>query len=78
MREIAEAVPAVPIRAVSAPSIHLLALDIALACGVTAYDAQYVALAETFDCHLVTADLRLISSLEGTGFAGRMRRLSGG
>ena len=76
-REIAEAVLAVPIRAESAPSTLLLALDIALACGVTAYDAQYVALAETFDCQLVTADHKLISSLEGTGFAGRMRRLSG-
>ena len=76
-REIAEAVLAVPIRAESAPSTLLLALDIALACGVTACDAQYVALAEAFDCQLVTADHKLVASLEATGFAGRIRRLSG-
>lgn len=74
-REIAEAVLAVPIRAEAAASTLLLALDIALACGVTAYDAQYVALAEALDCHLITADLKLVSTLEGTSLAGRIRGL---
>jgi predicted nucleic acid-binding protein len=76
-REIAEAVLTVPIREESASSLLLLALDIALTCGITAYDAQYVALAETFDCQLVTADHKLVASLEGTDFSGRMRRLTG-
>lgn len=74
-REIAEAVLAVPIRAEAAASTFLLALDIALAFGVTAYDAQYVALAEALDCQLITADQKLASTLEGTGLAGRIRRL---
>jgi predicted nucleic acid-binding protein len=74
-REIAEAVLAVPIRAEAAASTFLLALDIALACGVTAYDAQYVALAEALDCQLITADLKLVSTLEGTSLAGRIRGL---
>jgi predicted nucleic acid-binding protein len=74
-REIAEAVLAVPIRAEAAASTFLLALDIALAFGVTAYDAQYVALAEALDCQLITADQKLASTLEGTGLAVRIRRL---
>lgn len=74
-REIAEAVPAVPIRAEAAASTFLLALDIALAFGVTAYDAQYVALAEALDCQLITADHKLAAALEGTGLAGRIKRL---
>jgi predicted nucleic acid-binding protein len=74
-REIAEALLAVPIRAEAAGSTFLLALDIALACGVTAYDAQYVALAEIHDCQLITADHKLVSTLEGTGLAHRIRRL---
>jgi predicted nucleic acid-binding protein len=74
-REIAEAVLAVPIRAEAAASTFLLALDIALAFGVTAYDAQHVALAEALDCQLITADQKLASTLEGTGLAGRIRRL---
>jgi len=74
-REIAEAVLAVPIRAEAAASTILLALDIALAFGVTAYDAQYVALAEALDCQLITADQKLASTLEGTGLVVRIRRL---
>lgn len=74
-REIAEALLAVPLRAEAAGSTFLLALDIALACGVTAYDAHYVALAEALDCQLITADHKLVSTLEGTGLAGRIRRL---
>jgi predicted nucleic acid-binding protein len=74
-REIAAAVLVVPILAEAAGSTFLLALDIALACGVTAYDAQYVALAEVFDCQLITADNKLVFTLEGTSLAHRIRRL---
>jgi predicted nucleic acid-binding protein len=74
-REIGAAVLAVPIRAEAAGSTFLLALDIALTCGVTAYDAQYVALAEVFDCQLITADHKLVSTLERTSFAHRVRGL---
>lgn len=48
-------------------------INMALAC-----DVQHAALAETFDRQLVTADRKLVFSLEGTGFAGRMRCLAGG
>jgi predicted nucleic acid-binding protein len=74
-REIAETLLAVPIRAVAAGPTFLLALDIALACGVTAYDAQHVALAEALDCQLITADHKLVSTLEGTDLSGRIRHL---
>lgn len=74
-REIAEVMLAVPIQAEAAGSTFLLALDIALACGITAYDAHYVALAEALDCQMITADHKLVSTLEGTSFAGRIRRL---
>ena len=41
------------------------AFDIAVAAGVTIYDALYVALAEAREIPLVTADQRLIRRLQG-------------
>lgn len=48
------------------------ALRLASDHGLSYYDASYVALAETLDCNLVTADQRLVRRL-GTG--GRVRLL---
>jgi predicted nucleic acid-binding protein len=48
------------------------ALRLASDHGLSYYDASYVALAETLDCNLITADQRLVRRL-GTG--GRVRLL---
>jgi predicted nucleic acid-binding protein len=44
-----------------------LAMDLALTCGVTVYDATYVALAHHLNCPLVTADVALIRLVAGSG-----------
>lgn len=44
-----------------------LTLRIAKLRGLTFYDATYVALAETLDCFLITADLRLADRARATG-----------
>jgi predicted nucleic acid-binding protein len=55
----------------------LVATALALSCSlsVTPYDAVYLALAESQDCTVITADSRLVRALRGTRFAGRVRRL---
>lgn len=42
------------------------ALEIALAYGITAYDAAYVALAQQLALPLITADARLARAMDGT------------
>lgn len=43
------------------------ALELALACSITAYDASYAALARRLELPLVTADNQLVQKLAGTG-----------
>jgi predicted nucleic acid-binding protein len=56
------------------------AVEISAACGCSLYDALYVAAAERWDCHLVTADAKLRNKLAGSAWAGRvlLLRVSGG
>lgn len=42
-------------------------LDLALARGISVYDASYVTLAQHLDIPFVTADERLVRKLEGSG-----------
>ena len=49
--------------AVPAPDTADAALRLASDHGLSYYDASYVALAETLDCALITADLRLVRRL---------------
>ena len=50
------------------PSLPLMlrALHIASRAGIGVYDCLYVALAEREGCELVTADIRLVNSLQAT------------
>jgi predicted nucleic acid-binding protein len=57
---------ALPIAATPLVLLADRALATALALGISAYDACYVALAETAGCPLVTADQRLVQRLRGT------------
>ncbi|HZM88091.1 MAG TPA: type II toxin-antitoxin system VapC family toxin [Blastocatellia bacterium] len=45
------------------------ALEIALETGRTVYDSCYLALAVLTECQLVTADQRLVNSLQGSRYA---------
>lgn len=61
-----------PLAAVLAP-----AFEIATRCGVTMYDALYVATAELLDVPFVTADARLVRRLSDTRWADRVLPLRG-
>ena len=58
---------ALPLQTVASPDLAPLALDLALAHGVSVYDATYAALAERPAAPLVTADARLVKKLENAG-----------
>jgi predicted nucleic acid-binding protein len=53
------------------PTSHLAdrALVLALDCGLSGYDATYLALAEKRGCDLVTADLQLLARASSAGLA---------
>lgn len=55
----------VPLEIYPSSPLAALALEIGLATGRTVYDALYLALAETRQCRLVTADKRLVHALAG-------------
>ncbi|MEB3881893.1 type II toxin-antitoxin system VapC family toxin [Lyngbya sp. CCY1209] len=50
------------------PELVSEALDIAIAQAISAYDACYIALSERLKIPFVTADSKLIRSLEGTAY----------
>jgi predicted nucleic acid-binding protein len=52
---------------VASPDLASLALDLALAHGLSVYDATYAALAERLGAPLVTADGKLARGLEQAG-----------
>jgi predicted nucleic acid-binding protein len=51
------------VKVVTALGLSRRALEIALETGRTAYDALYLALAESHSCRVVTADERLVNAL---------------
>lgn len=55
-----------PAERVSVPGLHLEALDLALGLGISAHDAEYVALAALVPGTLLTADARLARALAGS------------
>jgi predicted nucleic acid-binding protein len=58
---------ALPLQTVASPELTPLALDLALTHGLSVYDATYAALAERLGAPLVTADQKLVKTLEDTG-----------
>jgi predicted nucleic acid-binding protein len=60
---------------VSSLDLQARAFAIALELRHPAYDCFYLALAETNDCQLITADNRLIRRCAGTSFARLVREL---
>jgi predicted nucleic acid-binding protein len=74
--EIIEEVAAAPFITISNQSLAQDALDLAIATGLTAYDASYVALAIRLDKILITADEKLVRKLTGTRSANQVRLLA--
>jgi predicted nucleic acid-binding protein len=74
--EIIEEIVAAPFITVSNQSLAQDALDLAIATGLSAYDASYVALAIRLDKILITADERLVRKLTGTRSANQVRLLA--
>jgi predicted nucleic acid-binding protein len=52
---------------VSAESLTSRAFSLAADCGLSTYDALYVALAEISACELVTADVKLVAAVRRAG-----------
>jgi predicted nucleic acid-binding protein len=52
---------------ISVESLTIPAFALAVDCGLSTYDALYVALAELRACDLVTADARLIAAVQAAG-----------
>jgi predicted nucleic acid-binding protein len=78
VREAWAALEAAPLSFIEIGSLMPTALEVALACGCTAYDGLYVALAEARrgeDAALLTADHKLVTRLAGTPFAEVTRML---
>jgi predicted nucleic acid-binding protein len=74
--EIIEEVAAAPFITISNQSLAQDALDLAIATGLTSYDASYVALAIRIDKILITADEKLVRKLAGTRSANQVRLLA--
>lgn len=80
LREAWTAFEAAPLSLAEPGPLMPAALEIAVACGCTVYDALYVALAEARQNEgavVLTADERLVSRLSETALAGRVRALGG-
>jgi predicted nucleic acid-binding protein len=56
-----------PLQSVSSSELAPIALDLALAHGLSVYDGTYAALAERLGVPLVSADGRLVNKLVGAG-----------
>jgi predicted nucleic acid-binding protein len=66
-REAFAVLRALPLQTVSSSELAPIALDLALAHGLSVYDGTYAALAERLDMPLVTADGRLVKKLADAG-----------
>lgn len=64
------------VRLMPAADYSLRAFTIAAGLGHPIYDCYFLAVAEQFDCELVTADARLIARCSGTPFATLIRPLA--
>jgi predicted nucleic acid-binding protein len=74
--EIIERIAASPFATYSNESLARDALDLAIATGLTAYDASYVALAARLATHCLTADQKLMRRVAGTPAAAYVKLLT--
>ena len=66
VEEITDAILSLPLRVETSKSLLPLAVDIAIAYGITVYDASYLSLAKVYETTLITADRKLVDVLAKT------------
>ena len=64
--EITDAILSLPLMIEASKSLLPLAVDIAIAYGITVYDASYLSLAKVYETTLITADRKLVDILAKT------------
>ncbi len=64
--EITDAMILLPIKAETSKNLLPLALGIAMAYGMTVYDAMYISLARIHGTRMITADRKLFDKMAGT------------
>jgi len=74
--EISEEIAGSPFVTFTNQSLAKDALDLAVATGLSAYDASYVALAMRIDKIFITADQKLVHKIRGTPSASRVQLLA--
>lgn len=74
--EIIEKIVASPLITYTNESLARDAIDLAMATGVSAYDASYVALAVRLNVRCITADQKLVRKLAGTPAGDHVRLLA--
>jgi predicted nucleic acid-binding protein len=76
--EIVDAITALPIRIEPSKPVMPLAVSIAMRCGITVYDAMYLAIARIYETQMITADKKLTEALAKTEFKNYVRWLGTG
>lgn len=66
VEEITDAILSLPLKIEASRSLLPLAVDIAIAYGITVYDALYLSLAKVYETTMITSDRRLVDVLAKT------------
>jgi predicted nucleic acid-binding protein len=66
VEEITDAILSLPLEIEALKSLLPLTVDIAIAYGITVYDASYLSLAKVYETTLITADRKLVDLLAKT------------
>jgi len=66
LEEITDAILSLPLKIEPSKPLLPLAVDIAIAYGMTVYDASYLSLAKVYETTLITADRKLVHVLART------------
>jgi predicted nucleic acid-binding protein len=77
VQAVAESLERLPLNVWPDSALQRDALQSALRYRLSVYDAMYLALADTIDGRLVTADQRLVKAAAGSGWAARLLWLGG-
>ena len=77
VEEIADAILSLPLKIEASRSLLPLAVDIAIAYGITVYDALYLSLAKVYETTMITADRKLVEALARTDLRDSVTWLGG-
>jgi predicted nucleic acid-binding protein len=68
VEEIIDGILSLPLKIEASKSLLPLTVDIAMAYGITVYDASYLSLAKIYETTLITADRKLTDAIAKTDF----------